>query len=248
MLLDEFGDDAPAIYGAWCALVAYAASCTVRGTLATSKGTPVKVGHIARTVGFGSTVFQKLIDWAVQDSVAWLVPAQPHEIPGFIGVFEDSEESPDASGEIPVHTDRQDKTEHNITRPDKTRHDTGQGRSVGRSSEGFSKSVGPLTQLSESQLLAVDTDSINDLCRRMDRVLPFHSLPQELGRIARIALAAEARSQMLEICQTAASSSVRKPRRYWEAAVKQMVNEVGFDYAAAYEMLREMSGSSEVAK
>jgi hypothetical protein len=229
MLLDEFGDDAPAIYGAWCALVAYAASCTVRGTLATSKGTPVKVGHIARTVGFGSTVFQKLIDWAVQDSVAWLVPAQPHEMPGFTGVFECSEESPDVSGEIPVHTDRQDKTEHYITRQDKTRPDQGSS-SVGQSSNGGEVAVAGLRVLLDHELLAVLSSEIEDLCRRLCRDLPFQVQAKTLGRLGRIAIASGVRSQLLELSRSIVSGNIRNPKRYWDAAVKQMLAEAGVDY------------------
>lgn len=72
LLLDEFGDRAAAIYGAWCALVSVAASCAVRGVLCNSRGVPLKVSHIARTTGLQSAVFEDLLRWAAAPEVGWL--------------------------------------------------------------------------------------------------------------------------------------------------------------------------------
>lgn len=73
-MLDDFEDDAPAIYGAWCALVAVAASCNVRGVLSNNRGEPMKISHIARKAGFPVEIMTKLIEWAQKPDVAWLVP------------------------------------------------------------------------------------------------------------------------------------------------------------------------------
>jgi hypothetical protein len=71
-LIEEFGDDSPAMYGAWCALVCVAASCEVRGTLADSKGRPYTIGRIARKAHMPEEAFERLIEWASTEDVAWL--------------------------------------------------------------------------------------------------------------------------------------------------------------------------------
>lgn len=81
-LLVEFSDDAPSIYGAWCALVGFAAQCPTRGILATSQGRPITWSHVARVTGFPTAVFERLFEWASHPSVAWLVPV---EAPGNTG-------------------------------------------------------------------------------------------------------------------------------------------------------------------
>jgi len=80
-LLDEFGEDAPAIYGAWCALVAVAATCSTRGVLSNSKGEPMKLSHIARKTGFPKEIFERLFEWATRENVGWLTPV-PRQSPG----------------------------------------------------------------------------------------------------------------------------------------------------------------------
>lgn len=71
-LIEEFGEEAPSIYGAWCALVCVAAKCHVRGTLADSKGRPHTVSRLAIKTHFPASVFTKLIAWASSEGVAWL--------------------------------------------------------------------------------------------------------------------------------------------------------------------------------
>lgn len=71
-MLDEFESDAPALYGAWCALVAVAASCTVRGVLASSRGRSLPVSQIARMTGFPPAIFEKLFVWATRSEIGWL--------------------------------------------------------------------------------------------------------------------------------------------------------------------------------
>lgn len=72
-MIDHFGDESPAIYGAWCALVSIAAGCHRRGVLATSKGEPISIHRIARMAHMPCDPFEKLFDWAVRDDVNWLV-------------------------------------------------------------------------------------------------------------------------------------------------------------------------------
>jgi len=75
-LVFQFGEEAPAIYGAWCALLAVAAQAPVRGTLASSKG-PYTLARIAVETRMPEVVFAKLFKWALQPEVGWLVECHP---------------------------------------------------------------------------------------------------------------------------------------------------------------------------
>lgn len=81
LMLEEFGDDAAAIYGAWCALIKVAAQCNRRGVLATTSGKPIRLSHIARLTGFPQVFFERLFKWASGDDVKWLVP-MTYDAPG----------------------------------------------------------------------------------------------------------------------------------------------------------------------
>jgi hypothetical protein len=116
-MIDDFGDRAPAIYGAWCALVSLAASCTVRGTLGNGRGIPLKVSHIARMTMFPESVFVELIKWAASDNVRWLIEVKPDEIQAKLDENNLSGESPD---DLPASQEKGPNTRHNITRQDTT--------------------------------------------------------------------------------------------------------------------------------
>lgn len=72
LMAEDFGNDAPSIYGAWIALCQYAAGCTVRGTLATSRGEPIPLSRVARKAGWPLSVFERLVEWATSDQIGWI--------------------------------------------------------------------------------------------------------------------------------------------------------------------------------
>lgn len=72
LMLDEFGDEAPTVYGAWCALLGVAGHSPVRGTLATQKGVGYSPERIARLAHMPAEPFRKLIKWASSETVGWL--------------------------------------------------------------------------------------------------------------------------------------------------------------------------------
>jgi hypothetical protein len=139
LLLDEFGDDAAAIYGAWCVLCAVAASCHRRGVLASSRGIPLKVSHIARMTGFQSQLFERLIAWASSPEVCWLEVVDDQEVASFTEEIHDFPKELSISGDSPDvtptlrgnppdtqhHPTEQNKTRHNPTSPNITSPDTG---------------------------------------------------------------------------------------------------------------------------
>lgn len=127
-MLDEFGDDAPAIYGAWIALVAFSASCPVRGVLASSRGQALPISHLARVTGFPGKIFERLIAWASGADVAWLVlVADPVRVANDTAKNEEndtpsnSQESPSDRPAIPRERPADPQaTRQDLTRPDKT--------------------------------------------------------------------------------------------------------------------------------
>jgi hypothetical protein len=147
LLLDEFGPRAASIYGAWCALVAFAATCPVRGMLCTSKGVAIKVSHINRTTGLDClSVFEELLRWAASPEVAWLEAITEAEASQLLGLSSSTagpnpsrESSPVACSETqenpgdspsPSHcpghaqatTGLPHLTSPHLTRPNKTQH------------------------------------------------------------------------------------------------------------------------------
>ena len=78
-MVDHFGDDAPSIYGAWCALVSIAAACPVRGVLASSKGEPYSIQRIARMAFMPETPFKLLFEWASGANIGWLIECEDRQ-------------------------------------------------------------------------------------------------------------------------------------------------------------------------
>jgi hypothetical protein len=118
-LVEDFGDEAPAIYGAWCALVAVAARCPIEGVLSTSRGRPITPERAANIAFMPAEPFRKLFKWAASESVGWLeVVTQGEEAANVIRT--EPEDHPDkprtASG--PHNTTGQDTTGQNITSHD----------------------------------------------------------------------------------------------------------------------------------
>lgn len=140
-LLDEFGDDAAAAYGAWCALCSFAATCEIRGVLATSRGVAVKTSHIGRTTGFPSSLFDRLIEWASSSTIGWLSTVSDDEFSKLLIAKEDAKNkkrkrdgsSPEESpGELPEERDKNtatllNPTLPNNTKPNVTQHHTTNG-------------------------------------------------------------------------------------------------------------------------
>lgn len=75
-MIDQFGDDSPSIYGAWCALLTIASGCPERGVLASSRGEGLSIERIARMAYFPTEVFQTLFDWARRPDIGWIEPVK----------------------------------------------------------------------------------------------------------------------------------------------------------------------------
>jgi hypothetical protein len=79
-LIERFGDDAPAIYGAWCALVSVAGQCPERGLLANSRCEGHSVERIARLAFMPVEPFRKVVEWASSEDVKWLEVVTPEQL------------------------------------------------------------------------------------------------------------------------------------------------------------------------
>lgn len=115
-LVEDFGDEAPAIYGAWCALVAVAARCPTPGVLSTSRGRPITPERAANMAYMPAEPFRKLYAWASSESVGWIeVETQDEEPAKVIRTESDDhpEGHPDKSRRSSGLQDRtlQDRTE-----------------------------------------------------------------------------------------------------------------------------------------
>jgi hypothetical protein len=106
-LIEDFGDQAPALYGAWIALAQVASSCPVRGVLGNSRGKPLKVSHIARMTGFDQALFETLFAWASSPDIQWLVVYLPQETAGNTEEIQHPETPGDSPDDSPT---RQEKT------------------------------------------------------------------------------------------------------------------------------------------
>lgn len=120
-LLESFGEDSPAIYGAWCALVAFAAQCPTRGRLGNSHGRPITWLHVSRVTGFSVEVFERLVAWASKPSVGWLIVVETHENAEEIAENEIAQPLPrHCPGVSQANTGLPDLTRPNLTIHNKT--------------------------------------------------------------------------------------------------------------------------------
>lgn len=118
LLIEHFNEEAPAIYGAWSAVVQIAAQGPPnrRGLLCDSKGVGYTVGRLQFLSHFPSTVFAKLIEWAVGQDVGWLEIIPKNDVQNLLtGTDPVANQSP-TSHEL-GYTTEPNLTEHNTTKP-----------------------------------------------------------------------------------------------------------------------------------
>ena len=230
-MLDEFGERAAAIYGCWCALVAYAASCTVRGTLATSRGTPTPITHLARVTGFDAELYRQLIDWALLPEIGWLerVPtAQITPIP------EENNASGEPPDNLPVHPETPGKLPDYQTGPDRT----GQNRTTTR----------PDPTRDQASVVGQSSWDLSwgweDLCRlgrKFRRVSGCSEATIDSASLA-IVLGLDLscdRGFASDLASNLRNQAIRKPKKYAAAAVRNRCGELGLDTAELADAIRK---------
>lgn len=214
-MLDEFGDDAPSIYGAWCALLSVAAQTNIRGVLANGRGIPLKTSHIARLTGFPAPVFEKLFAWAMTPEVAWLVEVDSdstlqnqgeNDCRGIVG---------GSSGDSPKHT-----TEPNQTRQDKT-------SSNQTSSDGSEDGVDGLREKFFD--LDFDLDELESRDRRFRRASQTTKSNLESKIVLCVVLLSATVSPSLgsDLAQRLRDADIRKPPSYVKSSITKSLEGFG---------------------
>ena len=219
-LLDEFEDRAAAIYGCWCALVAVAASCSVRGVLGTSRGNPLKISHIARMTGFQSTDFDSLIAWASSAHVGWLEVLSDDDV---ASIFRSDQQKPtesDCSGDSPDDPPRSQvnppSTQQDITRHNKTISAAACAAAADKFKE-------------------LDPEEITRLANRLRKVAPTLPLPFVWQTVC---VGEVLSSGMIsEVCTRLSAGDVRKPRSYIETALRKEAEKIDLDWKALLPMV-----------
>ena len=246
-MLDEFGDDAPAIYGVWCALCSVASSCSVRGVLATSRGIPLRLSHIARTTGFDVRLFQRLVDWASRDEIGWLTVisedesaklfAETHEN---IGLNTTPGESPDMPGDRRGNpcTTRPDLTRPDQTEPNLTRHhQTGPGPASGDAAgprpgdDGLDdEDLGRRWKTPTRSFLFLVEEIANRFGKLKDKIrvgIPGQEMDRqyiwEIGWIG----AEFGREVVDDVCERLKSGDINKPRSYTDSVLRNLCRSRG---------------------
>jgi len=230
-MLDEFGDEAPAIYGAWCALLSVAAQTNERGVLANGRGIPLKTSHIARLTGFPQSVFERLIDWASSPEVGWLVEADSDSAPQFTDSNEDQGDVGGSSGEIPTH-----KTHPHPSEQDKT-------SSIPSSSDGPDRPpIDGLEGLREKFFdLDFDLDELDRRDRQFRRVSQTSksSLESRLVICVILLSATVAPTLSVDLSQRLRDSDIRKPPSYVKTSITKALDGSGVNAEQAFALAVE---------
>lgn len=233
----EFGERAAAIYGAWCATVAVAASCNVRGVLATSAGQGLSPARMELLTRFPAALFDDLFRWASSDKVNWLQILTLDEFTRLAGSDTDSDtQKHGENGQTTGDWLRNDRrlvekraTQPHLTQPNQTKphptspHPTRWSGIEGLRDEVFGLGVefegGPL-EWWEGQLKAF---------RRLSRS-GEQSIPTGLV-VALIGLSWASGDNDLLACvqERLRSGDVRSPKRYVEASVRRALEGTGVE-------------------
>lgn len=226
-LLDEFDSEAPAMYGAWCALVAVAAGCVHRGVLCSSRGVPLTVLRIARMTGFPESLIAQLIAWASRDDIRWLEPLdadlstqEPQENADFSEENASLEESPD---DPPTHQGNTPTTQPNPTQPDITRHNpTPPNQTIPGLTPEASLVVGGLVGDEDFRLEVVDR------ANRIRKAKP--DLRRELVWQASWVSIALDRGVIDDFAQRLCAREIRKPASYLEKVMRTLCERFGANW------------------
>lgn len=184
-LIDTFGEEAPAIYGAWCALIKLAAEQPWRGTLCSTKGESLTTSRISRLTFFPAEIFDKLIEWASSEPVGWLEVVDQTVINQFVTSQQTIDDQPPTGCEpvakrstepnltLPNLTGR-NGTERNGTRADEKANDqqpVDDQSTTGQQPVDNQSATGSSEQLPILEIVAAGNSTIRDLAGRIVRSL-----------------------------------------------------------------------------
>jgi hypothetical protein len=250
--LDEFGDDAAAIYGCWCALLLIAAGCNVRGMLADSRGNPLRISWIARTSGLPVGMFERLVAWASTSEVGWLEKVEADSVQSLIAENQANSLVSCGLGESPTNppeswqnsrATEQNRTEQDITSHNKTKQDRtpGEARVVdvpglatelaaGGSLVGVVLNPNLMILKDRWDRLKMDEkflDLVIENAKKLKRVKNIAIQSMEKRRVLEFAWAGTDLDQnVLQSCiERIATRQVEKPLAYLDGAFRKLCNE-----------------------
>ena len=209
-LVDDFGDDAPAIYGAWCALIALAATMPTRGVLASSRGVPISLASISRQTFFPADLFRRLIDWAKKPEISWLVEVTSHR--------------PELHQ---PNTGLQDPTQPNKTSPNPTQPN----RRTGSSEVKIFLDWG-LSDWTEEKKRFCRLGSVSPA------ILPTKTM--QLLIAVGLSTGDEGRELLSGIAERLRSGGVRKPKAYCESSLRKFADDSKIDLSLIDEKIKSI--------
>jgi hypothetical protein len=253
-LVEEFGDEAAAIYGGWIALAKIASTCPVRGILSTSSGVGLSVGRLSFISHFPSSVFEKLIAWATREGVNWLEEVSSEELDRLLNdcqpVDDQSDSDSDQAVEKPqkrrekLPNERQsfgnqspnelpNLTRPNLTGPNDTQPDPTKpvvGRSV----------VGREVKLNWDWTLE-DLDREAQRFRKVSQLSQSGLPSKALGRLAGFGLAVGVEFlHDLALTMRHAKEPIKRPQKYVEASMRKWCEERGVEREGVVEKVERI--------
>jgi hypothetical protein len=239
-LVEEFGEDAPALYGAWIALVLVAARCPIRGVLSTSNGEPISEARLAFLSRFPSTVFGRLIEWAFR--IGWLEVLPSDDVRLAIQKRDKNAQSitDRSANELP---NRPNLTLPNLTQPHPTDRTVGGGGGV------VDGAVDTLRVLGAVDFDPVSSEAVLRLAEALTPMaLGFALEPARRRVVARVALAAGVRAEVLELVRACGASTTRTPTRYWAGGLVKIFSEAGVDFERSVAALEGLIATQKSRK
>ena len=241
-MLDEFGDDAAALYGAWCALCSFAGTCEIRGVLATSRGVSVRTSHIARITGFPAALFDRLIEWAARDEIRWVCAVPDDELGSMLADNPNKKkrknDSPeDSPGSLPVYREKVGSTEHNITEHNLTKPNiTKQYQTAAPVTPGPAQNDGLVDRWKSptKDFLNLVLEIATRFGRLSDKVRcrPGQEIDREFIWQSAWVGAEFDRGVVDDLCDRLASPDVQKPKSYAEHLLRKLCAQHGHDWKA----------------
>lgn len=222
-LVSEFGDESPAIYGAWIAMVMIASTCACRGILCTSNAAPLTAARLSFLSHFPSTVFEKLLPWA--ESVGWLEILTSEQAKQLLTSQQTTDDQP--ANELP------DQTRPDLTKPNPTTTTPDQTKAV--------PSVGRQSLSSNGLVLNWTHDDIvreGEKFRKSTKVMPSVVPTDMLAKLVGFGLST-ANGFTQDVAASFRAGTVRVPGKYITGAIRKYCDEHGLVAADAVQLVEQ---------
>ncbi len=232
----EFGDRAPAIFGAWIALVKIAAKCPVRGVLSNSKGVGYTTSQFSLISRFPQSIFEELIEWAVRDDVRWLEITDSNDSkrsPNDHQTIDERSANERQTNDNRLSNDLRDVTRPNVTLPNETQPD-------------------PTEPEPDRSSSVKEKFSWSCVGRRIDRFLRTSKLPPKALPADLLAVAAGFDLMFSEgflsgIAESFREGKVNRPKPYLQSSLERRCEEIGMNWRDCELQIQEILKEAKYA-